>query len=155
MSERKRAHYIPALQYIALSMAVEPVETGLDTLGTFLVGSCLERPDFRDVDVRTIMRDETYDQLFPVRADTAPADAFWSLLCASIGAHLERASQLPIDYQIQRCSEANALHPGPRNALIASSAYPGELPSHVRVRPGPHNSPEDAFRIELHRLRHG
>ena len=33
--------------------------------GCYLVGSCLERPDFRDVDVRMILKDEEFWREFP------------------------------------------------------------------------------------------
>jgi|SRR5579872_6672555 len=135
---RKKPHYLTAQPYLALNRAVEPIYAGLDTLGIFLVGSCLERPDFRDVDVRAMMTDEAYDKLFPSGENGTESDAFWSLLCESIGAVLSRASGLPIDFQIQRMSEANAMYPGAgrRNALTGSAGrlYPGEWPSWVRTR---------------------
>jgi hypothetical protein len=139
MSERpKKPHYLTAFPYLALNGAVEPIYAGLDVLGVFLVGSCLERPDFRDVDVRAIMEDAAYDRLFPGGETGTESDAFWSLLCLGIGAYLAHASGLPIDFQIQRMTEANAMHPGPgkRNALVGSAAklYPGEWPSFARTR---------------------
>jgi hypothetical protein len=132
----KKPHYLPAQPYLALNRAAGIVERGLDTLGTFLVGSCLERADFRDVDVRTVMTDEAFDKLFPGGASGTESDAFWSLLCESIGALLAQATGLPIDFQIQRMTEANLLHPGPRNALSSAGGryYPGELPSYARAR---------------------
>lgn len=132
----KKPHYLPAQAYLALNRAVGVVDRGIDALGTFLVGSCLERPDFRDVDVRTIMEDEAFDKLFPGGESGTDSDAFWSLLCESIGAYLAQATGLPIDFQIQRMTEANLMHPGPRNALTSAGGrrYPGELPSDVRAR---------------------
>ena len=137
VSERpKKPHYLPAQPYLALNRAVGVVDRGLDTLGIFLVGSCLERPDFRDVDVRAIMADEAYDRLFPGGESGTESDAFWSLLCTAIGGYLAQATGLPIDFQIQRMTEANLLHPGPRNAIssVGCRYYPGELPSFVRAR---------------------
>ena len=58
----KKPHYLPAQSYLALNRAVSVVDRGLDTLGIFLVGSCLERPDFRDVDDRAIMADEAFEE---------------------------------------------------------------------------------------------
>jgi hypothetical protein len=75
----KKPHYLPAQPYLALNRAVGSVNRGLDSLGTFLVGSCLERADFRDVDVRTMMTDEAYDRLFPGGESGTDSDAFWSL----------------------------------------------------------------------------
>jgi hypothetical protein len=137
-NHQKKPHYLAAQPYLALNRAVGIVDRGLDTLGTYLVGSCLERVDFRDVDVRTMMTDEAYDKLFPGGESGTESDAFWSLLCESIGAYLTQATGLPVDFQIQRMTEANALHPGPggRNALSSAGGrqYPGELPSFVRRR---------------------
>jgi len=137
MSEKK-PHYLTAQPYLALNRAVEPIYAGLDTLGIFLVGSCLERSDFRDVDVRAMMDDAAFDRLFPGGESGTESDAFWSLLCESIGAYLARATGLPIDFQIQRMTEANAMHAGPgrRNALTGAAGrlYPGEWPSWVRTR---------------------
>ena len=122
-----KPHYLPALPYLALNRAVEPIYRGLPvTLGVFLVGSCLERADYRDVDVRCMLRDEDFDRLFP---DGPEADSFWSLLCESIASMLASASGLPIDFQIQRMTDANAEHPKTRNALGHGPGYPGEVPS--------------------------
>ena len=82
--DKWKPHYLPAQPYLALNRAVGTVDRGLDALGTFLVGSCLERPDFRDVDVRTIMADEAFDKLFPGGESGTDSDAFWSLLCESV-----------------------------------------------------------------------
>jgi hypothetical protein len=42
----------------------------------------------------------------------------WELACLSIGAYLSSRTGLPIDFQIQRISEANAKHGHrPRNPL--------------------------------------
>ncbi len=132
----KKPHYLPAQPYLALNRAAARVHAGLNTVGIFLVGSCLERPDFRDVDVRAMMYDGAYDELFPRGPDGTESDAFWSLLCESIGAYLAHATGLPNDFQIQRMTEANATYPGPRNALTSAGGrrYPGKLPSDVRAR---------------------
>jgi hypothetical protein len=129
----KKPHYLPALAYLALNRAVEPIDRALDPVGIFLVGSCLARSDYRDVDVRAVLHDEAYDRMFTHHQDV---DAFWSLLCEGTSAYLERATGLPIDFQIQRMTDANAKHHGPRNALMATvgRGYPGELPSFIRER---------------------
>lgn len=72
----------------------------------YLVGSCLERPDYRDVDVRLIMDDEDYDALFTGQGKQR-ANPLWSLLCASISEYLNRLTDLPIDFQFQRRTDAN------------------------------------------------
>ena len=57
---------------------------------------------YRDVDVRLVLPDEDFDALFKDR----PL-AFWELLCFSICTHLRIETGLPIDFQIQRRTEAN------------------------------------------------
>jgi hypothetical protein len=85
---------------------------------TYLVGSSLERRDFRDVDVRTILADEDFDRMFPGMVGHNPErSALWSLVCTSISLYLSEASGLPVDYQIQRRTDANEEHKGRRNAL--------------------------------------
>lgn len=132
-----KPHYLPALPYLALNRAVWPIEAAYDPLGVFLVGSCLVRADFRDVDVRCILRDEDYDRHFPGGEGGQASDVLWSLVCEGIGALLERASGLPIDFQIQRMTEANAMHQLPRNALLGAATP--HLPGRgavVRSEPG-------------------
>lgn len=68
---------------------------------------------YRDVDVRLILDDEEFDALFAEPAGVAR----WELLSLAIGDHLRVATGLPIDFQIQRWTEANEKHPKPRNPL--------------------------------------
>lgn len=80
------------------------------------VGSSLHRKDWRDVDVRLILPDAEFDAMFGPAANTSSAKlAAITLAFAALG---ERLTGLPIDFQIQRQSEANALYPHSRSALI-------------------------------------
>ena len=56
--------------------------------------------DFRDVDLRTILADDEFDALFKDRE-------FWSLFCLAVSTYLSQVSGLPIDYQVQRMTQAN------------------------------------------------
>ena len=78
----------------------------------YLVGSAGTggRKDWRDVAVRLILSDEEFDAL-------CPTVARWELLSIAIGDYLRRRTRLPIDFQIQRRTEANAKHNGRRNPL--------------------------------------
>jgi hypothetical protein len=109
-----RANWIPAPHYFELNAACVLVSEAFDPygFGLYLVGSSLERRDFRDVDVRCIMADEHFDRLFPDAASCPHMNALWSLLCASVSLYLSKHSGLPVDFQIQRQTEANAEHPG-------------------------------------------
>jgi len=65
---------------------------------------------YRDVDVRLILPDDEFAAVCPDRAR-------WELLSMAIGAYLANCTGLPIDFQIQRMTEANEKHKGPRNPL--------------------------------------
>src|SRR5213076_3504241 len=79
-------------------------------LGTsYLVGSVMRRSDFRDVDVRMMLDDEVYDSL--------PEDA-WRFFGFVTSRHLAATAALPVDFQIQRRTEANEKYSGqPRNPI--------------------------------------
>lgn len=123
-----RANYLPSPQALLLSQACLFVSQAFDS-HPYLVGSCLHKRDFRDVDVRLILEDERYDRMFGTGTETENLNAYWSLLCTSISMYLSTVSGLPVDFQIQRMTQANAKHSGPRNALGIFLDYPGERPS--------------------------
>lgn len=90
----------------------------------YLVGSCLDRPDYRDVDIRVILHDEHFDRLFPAER---PQHPLRHLLEVAITDHYVKATGLRIDFQIQRMTEANQKHtqPGKRHPL---GIYPWHTP---------------------------
>lgn len=123
-----RFNWIGAPEMFNLDAACRPIA---DAFGhcVYLVGSALERRDYRDVDVRCILDDNTFDQMFPDRRTTRTA---WlnpreAILDAAMAGWLQARTGLPIDFQFQRRSEANAEFGGkPRHplglALLASDA---------------------------------
>lgn len=139
MSEWKRANYVPAPHYFALNHACELLNKALGGFGCYLVGSSLERRDYRDVDVRFILSDDEFDRMFRIRPEDAETglggwlNPLWSLMCTAISVWLRQQTDLPIDFQIQRQTQANAKHPGMRSALGIFLDYPGERPSDLRV----------------------
>ena len=81
----------------------------------YLVGSVNENPEFRDVDVRSILPDGDFDSYFP-----KGTEFFRSLFCMAVSEYLRAATGLPVDYQVQRMSAANEKFPSnkhKRNAL--------------------------------------
>lgn len=90
----------------------------------YLVGSSTERRDFRDVDLRLILPDDEFDYLFGTQL---PNEAWhssgefpgglWGIVCLAIAQYLTDVSGLPIDFQIQRQSDANAKFDGIRNPM--------------------------------------
>lgn len=69
----------------------------------------MDRPDHRDIDVRLILDDDRYAQL----AEAVPV----ALLNLALTFYLRQATGLPVDFQIQQQSAANALHTGVRSAI--------------------------------------
>lgn len=74
----------------------------------YLVGSAATGKTWRDVDVRLILPDEEFDQLFP---DGSQGNAMWALLCAALSELGKQRTGLPVDFQIQRRSNANDRYP--------------------------------------------
>jgi hypothetical protein len=56
--EEQRSHYVGAPAIFHLSNACVLINESFGDFGCYLVGSALERRDYRDVDVRFIMDDE-------------------------------------------------------------------------------------------------
>lgn len=71
---------------------------------SYHVGSSTERPDYRDVDVRMILHDKDYDRL-------AKRLQIWRL-SMTVSLWGQQVTGLPIDFQIQRMTEANEENPG-------------------------------------------
>ncbi|MDQ0894428.1 hypothetical protein [Agromyces ramosus] len=102
-------------QMFLLDLACQPLAEAFRHLGygVFLVGTAAERGEYRDVDVRMILDDKSYDKL--AKTSSVEGMAFLGL---AIGQYLASMTDLPIDFQIQRMTEANAKHGGKtRNPL--------------------------------------
>lgn len=81
---------------------VRRIFAGVGHVGVFLVGSALTRADYRDIDLRLMLTDETWDTgrwSDPVR--TRYVNAMFSTWG-------QRETGLPIDFQVQRMGTANA-----------------------------------------------
>lgn len=110
VAKRRRVNWVPAPAYFNLNMACVAINKAFAAGigGCYLVGSSTERRDYRDVDVRYIMADEHFDRLFTGGGDRPDLDPLWSLLCTSIACWLQQQTGLPVDFQIQRMTQANA-----------------------------------------------
>ena len=71
------------------------------------VGSSTKGKTWRDVDVRLMLDDSEFDALVPGYRDADQRDAKWALICAAISELGKRLTGLPIDFQVQRASDAN------------------------------------------------
>lgn len=115
VKEKARAHYLPPDSLFGLHHACAEIMNAYDSLGVYLVGSCLLRKDYRDVDVRCMLRDDDFEREFP--RDEHGQRPRWRITCLSISAWLRQMTGLPIDFQFQKQTLANAKHRGARNAL--------------------------------------
>jgi len=117
---KQRANYLGAPAFFNLDQACRAL---VDAFGSnfYLVGSCLTTRDYRDVDVRCILPDEEYDALFGKEILNAAHNARLCMLNVAISTWLVEHSRLPVDFQFQRRTEANAEYPRTaghdRNAL--------------------------------------
>src|SRR5258708_26539824 len=97
----KRATFIGVPDFFNLNLAAGVLN---DAFGynTYLVGSAMERKDYRDVDVRCILYDEEYDRLFPpsfageTRIRNQNVNPLWTLMCAAISEWLANRTGLKI-----------------------------------------------------------
>ncbi|MFI2761363.1 hypothetical protein ACH5A3_21215 [Streptomyces echinatus] len=83
----------------------------------YLVGSAAVGKTWRDVDVRLMLPDQEFDALFPDHMKPSRCDGKWALICAAISELGRQRTGLPIDFQIQRTSDANEQYDGVRHAL--------------------------------------
>jgi hypothetical protein len=118
---RKKSCYVGAPAIFALEAACKQVAEAFGGYasggGLYLVGSALERPDWRDVDLRFILPDAEFEQLFPDAGRHWEFDERWLLLTVAISERLSKITGLPIDFQFQPQSHANERHAGPRHAV--------------------------------------
>src|SRR6185312_931331 len=117
-NERKqKANYIGAPACFALEQACQHICDAFGGFGCYQVGSSLERTDWRDIDVRLIMTDDEFHELFPTAGDHWEQDPRWLLMTISISDWLRKQTGLPVDFQFQQQTHANAHHKGIRNAI--------------------------------------
>lgn len=118
--QKRRKTSLTTLDLYLLEHACQPVweAFGSGSAGsTYLVGTAQTGGEYRDVDVRTILPDEEFDALFG--AEDRNGKSLWSLMCAAIGRLLAEQSGLPVDFQIQRMTQANEKYDGQRNPIGA------------------------------------
>ena len=75
----------------------------------YLVGSVLTSPDWRDVDIRIMLDDDVYDRLTTLISP--------HMLNLAISTWGQKVTGLPIDFQIQKVTEANEEFEGRRHPI--------------------------------------
>lgn len=83
----------------------------------YLVGSALEGKQWRDVDVRLILDDDVYEAMGLGDPRRTHVNGKWVALCMAFSVLGRHMTGLPIDFQIQQETTANALYSGPRSSL--------------------------------------
>jgi tRNA-binding EMAP/Myf-like protein len=117
-----RATYLSPPDLHRLDWACRPIA---DAFGepVYLVGSTLDHPDFRDIDLRLIVDDDTADRLFGTDTFGLHGDgngaAVRLLLNIALSDLITKAASppRPVDFQIQSMTEANVPDHGRRHPL--------------------------------------
>lgn len=106
---KSRVSWLDVPEFFRLDVACKPL---FDAFGTtpYLVGSCLRKPDYRDVDVSLMLSDEQFAAMFPNKY----ANLF---LNAAVSEWLSARTGLRIDFKFQDTTKANEEHQGNRNPL--------------------------------------
>lgn len=104
---KKRGNYLSVTQQFNLHHACRLLTAAWGHC-TYLVGSSLDRPNYRDVDLRCILPDEEYD------AFIGKNETKLLLLNTALSEYLSARTNLPIDFQFQRRTEANEKFDGLR-----------------------------------------
>ena len=113
----RKVCYVGAPKIFALELACQQICEAFNGYGCYLVGSALERPDWRDVDIRFIMSDVEFATLFPTAGSHWEHNPLWLLLTVSISEWMAKQTGLPIDFQFQPQTHANQRHAKPRNSM--------------------------------------
>ncbi len=108
-----RASFLSVTETYRLNVACAAIMAAFDDNCPYLVGSSLHRADYRDVDLRLILDDADYDRRFGSKAQEIER----RLLNVAISDWIAARTGLPIDFQFQRMTDANARFDGPRNAM--------------------------------------
>lgn len=92
------------------------------------VGSSLttqKTKDWRDVDVRLMLDDETWDKMELGNPDNPHQNRKWRALCVTFSEYGRHLTGLPIDFQLQQSTQANKQYSSKdghsRSALIVST----------------------------------
>lgn len=116
---RKKASYLGVPLAYKVELACQHLFRAFGEV-CYHVGSSLERPDWRDVDLVMIFRDDDFRAMFP---DCGPLeharwefDAKWLLMSVMVSDWLTHQCGAPIDFKFQPMTWANERHKGPRHA---------------------------------------
>jgi hypothetical protein len=116
--KRRKVSYVGVPAIFKLELACQHINSAFAGYGCYLVGSALERADWRDIDIVFIMEDEAFAREFPdVVMPGFESDPKWLLNSISLSMWLREQSGLPVDFKVQSQSWSNERHKGPRHPL--------------------------------------
>ena len=125
MTTKPRTDLLTTTEMYHLDAACRLISRAFDGGPPYLVGSAGTQNlvdgagTYRDVDVRLMLDDDEFAAVCPTRER-------WELLCLAISAYLAERTSLPIDFQVQRASEAQARFGGKfRNPLGMGRIFAG------------------------------
>ena len=118
MAEKAYSNYMPSPPALFKLRLFGDAVARLIGERPYLVGSVLTRPDHRDIDVRIMLDDATFERVFG-------GDGLWvtngslTLANMALSAMAREMTGLEIDCQIQRKSDANAVYGSERRQPLA------------------------------------
>lgn len=121
----KSNSYIPASAQFQLDAGSEAITRAYDCYGVYLVGSCLEKKDYRDVDLRCVMDDALFEEMFP-KDETGVLRPRWQVMCLALSAWLRSMTGLPIDFQFQKISVANERFKKEKRVPLGQYCFAGD-----------------------------
>lgn len=110
MGEKHRVSFLTVEQTYNLNLACKPFSRF--GYGVYHVGSSLTKPDYHDVDLRCMMPDDEYDRLITLFTHDGML-----FLNTAISSWVAARTGLPVDFQFQKASKANAEFDGRRNSM--------------------------------------
>lgn len=121
-NKKSYAHYLHISDHSNLNQVCQMLSK---TYGhsLYLVGSCLRKKDWRDVDIRCILADELFDKLFfteEIEGETISGKCIQKMQQLAISEWLRKMTGLPVDFQFQKRTKANEEYGSaehPRNAI--------------------------------------
>lgn len=107
--------------YLLLHLFGLLIEDAWDEVG-YLVGSSQRGEEWRDIDIRVMLSDEAFDSWFGTNvwpSKRRHQNSKWRAHMLAWSKLGQEFTGLPIDFQVERLTEANRLFPSePRNPLI-------------------------------------
>lgn len=119
IEKRKKTSYVGVPAIFELQMACHVLVRAYDAT-IYHVGSSLERPDWRDVDLVMILDDEKFAREFPnapLHSAGWELDPKWLVLTVAISKWLGEKAGVLVDFKFQPRTFANERHDGPRNPI--------------------------------------